>query len=103
MSSRIEREDGLQGRKLDVLPLHSSITLEEQGRVFDTPHVYHRKVILSTNIAESSITVPDIKYGKIYVHENVLLQGVCWYDIFLTHFIQAFLSFTQIDINMEFV
>ncbi|XP_067938858.1 ATP-dependent RNA helicase TDRD9-like [Watersipora subatra] len=56
------KEAGLKDNKLTMLPLHSSITLEEQSRVFETPHVFYRKVILSTNIAESSITVPDIKY-----------------------------------------
>lgn len=47
-----------------VLPLHSSITNEEQQRVFISPQRGYRKIILATNIAESSITVPDIKYGK---------------------------------------
>ena len=64
MHSMLEKEEGLRTNKLTILPLHSSITLEEQNKVFDIPHVLYRKVILSTNIAESSITVPDIKYGK---------------------------------------
>lgn len=51
-----------------ILPLHSRITSEEQSRVFQpmsslTPNLRHfRKIILSTNIAESSLTVPDITY-----------------------------------------
>ncbi|XP_050437543.1 ATP-dependent RNA helicase TDRD9 [Adelges cooleyi] len=48
--------------KWTLIPLHSSITSEEQDRVFDIPPMGHRKIILSTNIAESSITVPDIKF-----------------------------------------
>ncbi|XP_077997158.1 ATP-dependent RNA helicase TDRD9-like [Glandiceps talaboti] len=48
--------------RLWVLPLHSSITREEQSKVFTKSEKGRRKVILATNIAESSITVPDIKY-----------------------------------------
>ncbi|NXX78591.1 TDRD9 helicase, partial [Urocolius indicus] len=47
-----------------VYPLHSSVTLEEQSNVFVASLPGYRKVILSTNIAESSVTVPDVKYGK---------------------------------------
>ncbi|XP_060606288.1 ATP-dependent RNA helicase TDRD9-like isoform X2 [Ruditapes philippinarum] len=48
--------------QLRLIPLHSTITMEEQAQVFCQPCAGFRKVILSTNIAESSITVPDIKY-----------------------------------------
>ncbi|XP_076656930.1 tudor domain containing 9 protein spindle E isoform X2 [Halictus rubicundus] len=48
--------------KWDVVVLHSSITNEEQQRIFHKPPYGYRRVILSTNIAESSITVPDVKY-----------------------------------------
>ncbi|KAH9490788.1 ATP-dependent RNA helicase tdrd9 [Bulinus truncatus] len=44
------------------IPLHSSITLDEQNKAFMKPSRGFRKIIISTNIAESSITVPDIKY-----------------------------------------
>jgi len=44
------------------IPLHSSISSEEQHKIYDLPPPNNRKIILSTNIAESSLTVPDIKY-----------------------------------------
>ncbi|XP_034432345.1 ATP-dependent RNA helicase TDRD9 isoform X2 [Hippoglossus hippoglossus] len=49
-------------KRLQVYPLHSSVTLEEQNGVFLLPVPGYRKVILSTNIAESSVTVSDVKY-----------------------------------------
>ncbi|KAM9842947.1 ATP-dependent RNA helicase TDRD9 [Aulostomus maculatus] len=49
-------------KRLQVYPLHSTVTLEEQYGVFLSPVPGYRKVILSTNIAESSVTVPDVKY-----------------------------------------
>jgi len=49
---------------LTIIPLHSSITHEEQLKAFLRPAEGKRKVILATNIAESSITVPDIRYGQ---------------------------------------
>ncbi|KAF1496730.1 ATP-dependent RNA helicase TDRD9, partial [Pygoscelis antarcticus] len=49
-------------KRWQVYPLHSRVTLEEQNNVFLTTVPGYRKVILSTNIAESSVTVPDVKY-----------------------------------------
>uniref|UniRef100_A0A8C8CWX0 RNA helicase n=1 Tax=Oncorhynchus tshawytscha TaxID=74940 RepID=A0A8C8CWX0_ONCTS len=49
-------------KRLQVYPLHSSVTLEEQNGVFLVPVPGYRKIILSTNIAESSVTIPDVKY-----------------------------------------
>ncbi|XP_076656627.1 ATP-dependent RNA helicase DHX30 [Halictus rubicundus] len=45
-----------------VLPFHSKLTNAEQEKVFcDVPDNV-RKIILATDIAESSITIPDVKY-----------------------------------------
>ncbi|XP_041351970.1 ATP-dependent RNA helicase TDRD9-like [Gigantopelta aegis] len=51
-----------RAHELTMIPLHSTVTSEEQMEVFRPAQPGKRKVILSTNIAESSITVPDIKY-----------------------------------------
>ncbi|XP_063226308.1 probable ATP-dependent RNA helicase spindle-E [Bacillus rossius redtenbacheri] len=55
-------EENAKERKWVLQPLHSTITVEEQERVFRPVEKGFRKIILSTNIAESSITVPDIVY-----------------------------------------
>lgn len=51
-------------KKIELIPLHSSLNEEEQDKAFK--HVDRmmgkRKVIIATNIAESSITIPDVKY-----------------------------------------
>lgn len=43
-------------RRLKILPLHSKMSPEDQNLIFERS--YDRKVILATNIAESSITIP---------------------------------------------
>ncbi|XP_014605704.1 PREDICTED: probable ATP-dependent RNA helicase spindle-E [Polistes canadensis] len=48
--------------KWDIVVLHSSLTSEEQFKIFQQPPENYRRIILSTNIAESSITVPDVKF-----------------------------------------
>lgn len=53
-----------RNHKWMLIPLHSSITSEEQNRVFMRAPLNYRKIILSTNIAESSITVPDVYFGN---------------------------------------
>ncbi|KAI0979448.1 hypothetical protein GJ496_001151 [Pomphorhynchus laevis] len=46
----------------DVLPVHSEIAITDQWRIFKPSPEGRRKIILATNIAESSITVPDVKF-----------------------------------------
>lgn len=49
------------GKDLVVLPLFGRLTREEQELIFqDFPG--KRKVILSTNIAETSVTIPDVRF-----------------------------------------
>ncbi|MCI7551784.1 MAG: ATP-dependent RNA helicase HrpA [Arcanobacterium sp.] len=45
---------------VEVLPLFARLSAAEQHRIFE-PH-QHRRIILATNIAETSITVPGIHY-----------------------------------------
>lgn len=57
---------------LDIHRLHSILPADEQVKVFRKPAPGQRKVILSTNIAESSITVPDVKFIIDFCLQRVL-------------------------------
>ncbi|AEF54573.1 ATP-dependent helicase HrpA [Marinomonas posidonica IVIA-Po-181] len=47
-------------RSTEVLPLYARLTASEQQRIFK-PHS-GRRIVLSTNVAETSLTVPGIRY-----------------------------------------
>ncbi len=51
---------GAKSAGVEVLPLFARLTVEEQSRVF-APHPGQR-VVLATNVAETSLTVPGIRY-----------------------------------------
>jgi ATP-dependent helicase HrpA len=48
------------GQQIEVLPLYARLSTAEQHRVF-APHS-GRRVVLATNVAETSLTVPGIHY-----------------------------------------
>ena len=45
---------------IEILPLYARMSFEEQDRVFRTGGA--RRIVLSTNVAETSLTVPGIRY-----------------------------------------
>jgi ATP-dependent helicase HrpA len=49
-----------QGQSIEILPLYSRLSAAEQHRVF-APHA-GRRIVLATNVAETSLTVPGIRY-----------------------------------------
>ena len=56
--------DALKGQPgLDAIPLYSRLSAAEQHRVFEPPRSsLTRRVVLATNVAETSLTVPGIRY-----------------------------------------
>ncbi|GAB3590980.1 ATP-dependent RNA helicase HrpB [Corynebacterium faecale] len=56
----MEAIDGRKWRGVEVTPLFGRLSNQEQHRVF-SPHS-GRRIVLSTNIAETSLTVPGIHY-----------------------------------------
>lgn len=52
-----ERQD-----KMLVVPLHSTLPMEQQRLAFAKMPDFVRKCVVATNIAETSITVPHVRY-----------------------------------------
>ena len=57
---RAGADKGARPTDLEILPLYARLTAAEQHRVFE-PHRL-RRVVLATNVAETSLTVPGIRY-----------------------------------------
>ncbi|MGK5522169.1 ATP-dependent RNA helicase HrpA [Micromonospora sp. URMC 107] len=58
LAKLVEKKPALRGT--EILPLYARLSTAEQHRVF-APHA-GRRVVLATNVAETSLTVPGIKY-----------------------------------------
>ncbi|GES62889.1 DEAH-box RNA helicase [Aspergillus terreus] len=48
--------------RVHVLPLYSQLPTKEQLKVFEEPPEGSRLIVLATNVAETSLTIPGIKY-----------------------------------------
>ncbi|MFT4257735.1 MAG: ATP-dependent helicase HrpB [Pseudoxanthomonas sp.] len=45
----------------DILPLHGELPIEQQARVLQPDPAGRRRVVLATNVAESSVTLPGVR------------------------------------------
>jgi HrpA-like RNA helicase len=57
------------GVRFTCFPIHSDIPFEDQMAAFDKPEADEVKVIIATNAAESSVTLPDV--------DHVICLGLC--------------------------
>lgn len=49
-------------QKVHILPLYSQLPTSQQSKVFDPPPDGSRLIVLATNVAETSLTIPGIRY-----------------------------------------
>ncbi len=76
-----------------VLPLYSKLDPGEQARIFRPTPGGHRLCVIATNVAETSLTIPGIKYvvdtGKMKVRLYDKVTGVSTYQVMWTSKAQA--------------
>ncbi|XP_066603297.1 3'-5' RNA helicase YTHDC2-like [Prorops nasuta] len=83
MRERIMSEDKRmnQGLRYNLFVLHSNMQTCDQKKIFKSSPQGTRKIILSTNIAETSITVDDVVYvidsGKVKEKSFDAISGIC--------------------------
>ncbi|KAI9285729.1 P-loop containing nucleoside triphosphate hydrolase protein [Umbelopsis sp. AD052] len=70
---------------LHVLPLYSLLPTDAQMRVFEDPPEGTRLCIVATNVAETSVTIPGIRYvvdaGKVKERQYNLSTGIQSFDV----------------------
>jgi ATP-dependent RNA helicase DHX37/DHR1 len=68
-----------------ILPLYSILSATEQAKVFNPAPENTRLIVIATNVAETSITIPDIKYvidaGRQKCRNYHPVTGMASYDI----------------------
>ena len=71
--------------KVHILPLYSQLPTKEQLKVFETPPEGSRVIVLATNVAETSLTIPGIRYvfdcGRAKERQYDLDTGVQSFEV----------------------
>ncbi|KAI9498059.1 P-loop containing nucleoside triphosphate hydrolase protein [Zychaea mexicana] len=80
-----EELGSVQDAPLHVLPLYSMLPTEAQLRVFQPPPEGTRLCVIATNVAETSVTIPGIRYvidcGKVKDRKFTVETGIQSFEI----------------------
>ena len=71
--------------RVHILPLYSQLQTKDQLRVFEAPPENSRMIVLATNVAETSLTIPGIRYvfdcGRAKEKKYDRLTGVQSFEV----------------------
>lgn len=90
----LENSSVLNNDKYIIIPLHSQMPSVNQKNVFETAPEGKRKIVLSTNIAETSVTIDDvvfvidcgrIKITQLHIETNFESLESCWVSLANAH------------------
>ncbi|XP_057804881.1 ATP-dependent RNA helicase DEAH13-like [Salvia miltiorrhiza] len=85
LSERNDKDKGYSPGQLHVLPLYAMLPASSQLRVFEEARDGERLVVVATNVAETSLTIPGIRYvvdaGREKVKNYNSSSGMETYEI----------------------
>ena len=80
-----DEEEEARFGPLHVLPLYSNLSSEQQARVFEAVPEGHRLCVVATNVAETSLTIPGVRYvvdtGQVKSRHYDKVTGVSSFEV----------------------